>query len=62
MSSKNAKVTDPVCGMTFDEDKAAGKREYQGTTFYFCSDSCRKRFDLEPSRYATRTSQGPRRD
>lgn len=58
MSSKNVKVTDPVCGMAFEAEKAAGKREYQGTTFYFCSDSCRKRFDSEPSRYATQAPHG----
>ena len=26
---------DPVCGMTVDENKAAGKSEYQGRTYYF---------------------------
>ncbi len=46
------KVTDPVCGMQIEAEKAAGKAEYQGTTFWFCSASCRKRFDADPARYA----------
>ncbi len=27
-----AKVTDPVCGMQIDPDKATGKSEYRGQT------------------------------
>lgn len=43
--------TDPVCGMTVDEESAAGKSEYQGQTYYFCSPGCKVAFDKEPSRY-----------
>lgn len=46
------KVTDPVCGMQIDPQKAAGKSEYQGQTYYFCSEDCKKAFQAEPSRYA----------
>jgi len=45
---------DPVCGMQIDEKQAAGKSEYQGKTYYFCSPSCKQRFDHEPDRYANR--------
>ena len=41
-------VVDPVCGMTIDAAKAAGKSEYKGTTYYFCSDHCKKTFDANP--------------
>lgn len=44
-------VKDPVCGMEIEEQKAAGKSEYQGTTYYFCSPACKKAFDKEPQRY-----------
>ena len=30
---------DPVCGMTVVEEKAAGKSEYGGHTYYFCGAS-----------------------
>jgi Cu+-exporting ATPase len=41
-------VTDPVCGMTVDPDRAAGTAEYQGRTYYFCSDGCRAAFVADP--------------
>lgn len=42
---------DPVCGMEIDEKSAAGKTEYQGKTYYFCSPGCKKAFDKEPEKY-----------
>ncbi len=42
---------DPVCGMQVDEKTAAGKSEYKGQTYYFCSASCKKSFDKEPEKY-----------
>ncbi|HZK66829.1 MAG TPA: YHS domain-containing protein [Chloroflexota bacterium] len=43
---------DPVCGMTIDEKSAAGKSEYQGQTYYFCSLGCKSAFDKDPLKYA----------
>jgi Cu+-exporting ATPase len=45
-------VHDPVCGMDIDAADAAGGEEFQGTTYYFCSNSCQERFKADPSRYA----------
>jgi Cu+-exporting ATPase len=42
---------DPVCGMEVEEQKAAGKSEYQGKTYYFCAPGCKKAFDKEPEKY-----------
>lgn len=50
-------VKDPVCGMQIDEKKAAGKSEYQGQTYYFCSPGCKKAFDKEPEKYVGRTTE-----
>ena len=47
-----APVTDPVCGMEIDPATAAGREEYEGTTYYFCSKSCHDSFKAEPERYA----------
>lgn len=44
-------VTDPVCKMTIDEKKAAGKSEYKGKTYYFCAPGCKAKFDANPSAY-----------
>jgi YHS domain-containing protein len=45
---------DPVCGMTIDEKKAAGKSEYKGQTYYFCASACKAKFDADPAKYAGR--------
>ncbi len=44
-------VKDPSCGMEIDPAKAAGKSEYNGKTYYFCSKSCKETFDKEPKKY-----------
>ena len=51
-SEEDMMVTDPVCKMQIDESKAAGKSEYQGKTYYFCAQSCKKEFDANPQQYA----------
>jgi Cu+-exporting ATPase len=42
---------DPVCGMEVHEKEAAGKSEYKGQTYYFCSLGCKKAFEKEPEKY-----------
>jgi Cu+-exporting ATPase len=42
---------DPVCKMTVREGSEAGKWDYKGTTYYFCSASCLRRFQAEPERF-----------
>ena len=43
---------DPVCGMDVDSKSAAGKSEYKGETYYFCSPGCKASFDKDPEKYA----------
>jgi Cu+-exporting ATPase len=42
---------DPVCGMMVDPEKAAGKVEHDGKTYYFCSARCAERFRNEPEEF-----------
>jgi RND family efflux transporter MFP subunit len=49
---KAAPTVDPVCGMGIDLSKAAGKSDFQGSTYYFCSSLCKQKFDHEPTRFA----------
>ena len=51
-------VHDPVCGMDIDPATAAGKSEYNGQTYYFCSAGCKKSFDKEPEKYVGQPQQG----
>jgi len=48
---------DPVCGMDVDPKTAAGKSEYKGQTYYFCSGGCKKAFDKEPEKYAGKAAE-----
>ena len=50
---------DPVCGMLVEPSEAAGKREFAGRTWYFCSADCLKKFDQAPQRYANPPQRGP---
>jgi YHS domain-containing protein len=43
---------DVVCGMQVDPARAKGTSEYQGRTYYFCSTSCKAKFDANPQQYA----------
>lgn len=49
---------DPVCGMQINEKDAAGKSEYKGSTYCFCSPSCKAAFDKEPEKYALKAHPG----
>jgi P-type Cu+ transporter len=44
-------VTDPICGMTFAPEKAAGTFEFRGETYYFCNPSCLEKFRLNPTAF-----------
>ncbi|MFN3742835.1 MAG: YHS domain-containing protein [Anaerolineales bacterium] len=48
---------DPVCGMDVDPATAAGKSEYNGQTYYFCSPGCKKAFDTNPEKYLGKEGQ-----
>jgi len=37
-------ATDPFCGASFDQEKAAASYYFQGFTYYFCSSGCRDKF------------------
>ncbi len=53
---------DPVCGMAVDENAAkAAKRssEYQGKTYYFCSEGCKKKFDADPAKSLAKAKARP---
>jgi len=47
MTTSKTTATDPVCGMQVSPENAI-ESEYQGNLFYFCSESCQKKFDNDP--------------
>ncbi len=52
-------VRDPVCGMDVDPKSAAGKVEFGGQTYYFCSVGCKKAFEKDPHKYAHQQGEAP---
>ena len=51
-------ATDPVCGMSVDPEKTTAHADYQGKTYYFCSDHCLGAFKADPARYTGSTPSG----
>jgi len=46
-------VRDAVCGMTVAPKAGKPSLDYQGHTYHFCSDGCRKKFEAAPQDYLT---------
>ena len=47
---------DPVCGMEVDPQNAAATLEYQGQTYYFCAEGCKRQFEQNPEQYLRQSS------
>jgi len=43
--------------MEIDEQSAAGRSQYQGDTYYFCTESCKNEFDQNPQQYINKGEQ-----
>jgi YHS domain-containing protein len=50
---------DPVCGMVVSTSSAI-TATFEGKTYHFCSDSCRKRFAASPATYTAKVVAPPR--
>ena len=44
-------MTDPICGMTVEPERAAGSHVYNGQTYYFCSQHCLAKFKEDPEKF-----------
>lgn len=51
-------IVDPVCGMEVNPITAAAKSCYNGLELYFCSETCRNRFDAAPQEYVLSKRKG----
>ena len=45
------KVVDPVCGMTISPADSVGEVVHRGHTYYFCNETCLKRFTANPDEF-----------
>ena len=51
---KAAQATDPVCGMAVEVASARHVSEHAGESYYFCCPGCKRAFESEPGKYASR--------
>lgn len=40
--------------MDVDEKTAAARMDYEGDTYYFCSEECKNKFAIDPESYVSR--------
>ncbi|MBK9099459.1 MAG: YHS domain-containing protein [bacterium] len=50
-------VHDPVCGMEIKDVFKAEKLDYQGKTYYFCSNDCKSKFQQSPEKYVKKDDE-----
>ncbi len=53
-------VKDLVCGMDVETANAAGRTEYKGQAYYFCSLKCKEKFDLSPEKFLAESAGTPK--
>ncbi|MGK9368393.1 YHS domain-containing protein [Melioribacter sp. Ez-97] len=44
-------IADPVCGIVIHNILLAQESVYKGKTYFFCSETCKAKFDLNPEKY-----------
>jgi adenylate cyclase len=52
-SGRGRLPVDPVCRMTVDPDRAAGRLVHEGTAYFFCTLACAGEFAREPERFVS---------
>ncbi|MBK8302709.1 MAG: heavy metal translocating P-type ATPase [Chloracidobacterium sp.] len=50
-ATAGGEFVDPVCGMTVAPETSAGKFDFEGETYYFCSTSCLNKFKQNPASF-----------
>lgn len=55
-NTQNSGLTDPVCGMSVTES-SPHRHQHGGSTYFFCSAHCVKKFAAEPEKYLEKAPQ-----
>ncbi len=50
-AAPHGEFIDPVCGMSVVPETAAGKYDFEGETYYFCSAGCLNKFKQNPANF-----------
>jgi P-type Cu+ transporter len=49
---------DPVCGMSVNPETSKHRFEHGGTTYHFCCNGCRAKFEADPAKYLDKAKAG----
>ena len=52
---------DPVCGMIVEQKTKVKAVDFEGHTYFFCAESCRKAFENKPQKYLVSTGKMKRK-
>mgnify|MGYP001576669081 CR=1 FL=1 len=50
------KVIDPVCGMKINKKEAKFSSSFENSTYSFCSENCKEKFESDPKKYVSETN------
>lgn len=56
-AAPSGEFVDPVCGMSVASATAAGKHDFDGETYYFCSTGCLNKFKQNPARFLEKRNE-----
>ena len=48
-AAEPSEAVDPICDMTVATTPSALRAEFEGVTYYFCGEGCRRRFLKDPA-------------
>ncbi len=57
LPKENGSAIDPICGMDVDITPTSLQHEYNGKTYYFCSEHCLNKFRTDPEGYISKKKQ-----
>lgn len=55
-------ITDLVCNMQFDEQRARYTLTFEGDIYYFCSEACRAEFERHTEDYVRKDQTEPEQE
>jgi len=56
---EKSRYTDPVCGMSTDQEDQFIRHKHDGKSYYFCSDHCLTKFKADPGTFTGREEKAP---
>ena len=56
---EKGRYTDPVCGMSTDQEGKFIHHKHDGKSYYFCSEHCLTTFKTDPEKFTGKKEEAP---